>query len=191
MNALGAKFSRYLHWSYSEAPFPELEPGKFNFTLCDQYVLDFFAVRNAQTALINFDAAPGWLHVGGNLDGPLRDPSGVELGQWISRILSWYTKGGFHDPRTNTSYKSPHHLDWRNYEVLNEPDLKRYVCDRGHPLQCVQEYTRLYDGIVSVLQREHPEFDLHALSMSSIDDVWVDYFFNGSNHAEGASNIQK
>ena len=185
MNSLGATFTRYLHWSASEAPFPELEPGIFNFTLCDEYVLDFMAVRNAETALINFDAAPAWLHVGNDLAGPLGDPSGKALGEWISRILSWYTKGGFHDSRTNTTYKSAHHLSWRNYEVLNEPDLKKYLCNRNHPLQCAEEYTKLYDGIVSVLQINHPEIDLHALSMSSISDVWVDYFFNASNHAVG------
>ena len=191
MNALGATLSRYLHWSHSEAPFPELEPGKFNFTLCDQYVLDFMAVRNAQTALINFDAAPAWLHVGNDLDQPLRDSSGKGLGEWISRILSWYTKGGFHDSRTNITYTSPHRLKWRNYEVLNEPNLKRYVCHRSHPpLRCAQEYTKLYDGIVSVLQVDHPELDLHALSMSKVDTVWVDYFFNASNHAPGTKPPQ-
>ena len=41
------------------------------------------------------------------------------------------------------------------------------------------------DGIVSVLQVDHPELDLHALSMSGIDSVWVEYFFNASNHAVG------
>ena len=47
------------------------------------------ACNNAEDSVINFDAAPAWLHEGKDLGKPLRDPTGRELGEWISRILSW------------------------------------------------------------------------------------------------------
>ena len=119
MGSLGAKLVRYLHWSHSQAPFPELEEGNFNFTLADQYVTDFMACKNAEDSVINFDAAPAWLHVDKDLGKPLRDPTGRELGEWISRIVSWYTKGGFTDTRTGKKYTSNFQYRWRNYEVLN------------------------------------------------------------------------
>jgi hypothetical protein len=306
MDQLGAKLVRYLHWSHSQAPFPEKEEGVFNWTLTDQYVDDFMKCKNAQDSVINFDAAPAWLHENADLNKPLRDPTGTEVGEWISRIVSWYTKGGFTDKRTGKVYKSLHHFQWRNYEVLNEPNLKRYMgasrtngtralCKGGadscamisEPLDlyysgtysgggrpaitsqadceaaclldqtCVQmtwapanaktkygacvlyssistsqihttvsvksstkcahnekdpatcaafsgnvpayeEYTRIYDGIAAVLTRDHPELQLHAVSLAQsgglaqdnlaavYDDHWFSYFFNATNHAPGA-----
>ena len=58
MDKLGAKLVRYLHWSSSQAPFAELEEGKFNFTKMDEYVLDFLACKNAPGSVMNFDAGP-------------------------------------------------------------------------------------------------------------------------------------
>ena len=52
------------------------------------YQADFMACNNAEDSVINFDAAPSWLHEGGDLSRPLRDPTGRELGEWISRIVS-------------------------------------------------------------------------------------------------------
>eukprot|EP01052_Picozoa_sp_SAG31_P027035 SAG31_NODE_2497_length_5598_cov_3.904710_5_plen_452_part_00 len=312
IDKLGAKLVRYLHWSHSQAPFPELAEGVFNFTLTDQYVLDFMACKNAVGSVMNFDAAPCWLHEGHDCAKPLRDPTGVELGEWISRIISWYTKGGFTDKRTGKVYTSPHKLAWENYEVLNEPNLKRYlsttptaaaggnttnpICRGGCAMvtvlggyyhgpsyviqktllsqasceagclantECVQmtwapkhagsqcvfydridkrimkpkdndpvvakvkcdahkkpsapqcapfspggggamvpnyvRYTQLYDGIVSVLSRDHPELNITALCLAQgggkdsqgsneamiYDDDWFTYFFNASNHKLG------
>ena len=127
IDKLGAKLVRYLHWSHSQAPFPEQVEGVFNFTLTDEYVMDFMACKNAVGSVMNFDAAPCWLHQDKDCSKPLRDPTGTELGEWISRIISWYTKGGFTDKRTGKEYHSPHHLAWENYEVLNEPNLKGYL----------------------------------------------------------------
>ena len=127
MDKLGAKLVRYLHWSHSQAPFAELQEGVFNFTTMDEYVLDFMACKNAEDAVMNFDAGPCWLHEGADCGKPLRDATGVEYGQWISRIIGWYTKGGFTDQRSGKHYSSPHNFTWTNYEVLNEPNLNKYL----------------------------------------------------------------
>ena len=72
-------------------------------------------------------APPCWLHRNGDCNAPFRDSTGTEFGEWISRIISWYTKGGFTDKRTNKVYTSNHHFNWTNYEVLNEPNLERFL----------------------------------------------------------------
>ena len=118
MDKLGAKLVRYLHWSSSQAPFAELEEGVFNFTKMDEYVLDFLACKNAPGSVMNFDAGPCWLHEGADCAKPLRDSTGKEYGEWISRIISWYTKGGFTDTRSGKKYTSPHRFKWENYEIL-------------------------------------------------------------------------
>lgn len=125
MNRLGANLVRYLHWSHSQAPFPEQKEGVFNFELADEYVLDFMACKNAQDSVINFDAAPAWLHEGGDARKPLRDPSGRELGEWISRILSWYTKVSSQISRLSSlrNYTPLHALPGRVYRQADGEGL--------------------------------------------------------------------
>ena len=41
--------------------------------------------------------------------------------------LGRYTKGGFTDQKTARKYTSPHHFKWENYEILNEPNLAKYM----------------------------------------------------------------
>ena len=57
-----------------------MQEGVFNFSLMDEYVLDFMACKNAEGSVMNFDAPPCWLHTGASCENPLRDPSGKELG---------------------------------------------------------------------------------------------------------------
>ena len=53
------------------------------------------------------------------LDLRLRDATGTELGCWLSKIVSWYTKGGF-----DAKHRSAYHYAWRHFEVFNEPHHK-------------------------------------------------------------------
>jgi hypothetical protein len=57
-------------------------------------------------------------------------------------------------------------------------------------------YTQLYDGIVSVLAKDHPELAISALCLAQgvrgtelktavYNDNWFSYFFNASNHKAG------
>eukprot|EP00747_Dinoflagellata_sp_TGD_P115601 gnl/TRDRNA2_/TRDRNA2_172196_c0_seq16.p1 gnl/TRDRNA2_/TRDRNA2_172196_c0~~gnl/TRDRNA2_/TRDRNA2_172196_c0_seq16.p1 ORF type:complete len:589 (+),score=46.55 gnl/TRDRNA2_/TRDRNA2_172196_c0_seq16:73-1839(+) len=196
MCTLGTKMVRYLHWGAPPpgAPFPEMTEGVFNFTHTDEYVLDFMQCPNAEDSVINFDmwGGPKWLHWNNSNDYALRDPTGVEFGEWISRIVSWYTKGGFTDSRTGRVYKSGHYFNWTNYEVMNEPNLQPYMSHfvnesnmSGPLLPPWAAYTRLYDGIAGVLRRDHPELKLHALSLASINADWTTYFFDEANHVAG------
>jgi len=46
--------------------------------------------------------------------GP-RDPSGLQAGQYFSRIISWYTKGNFTD-ELGVLHRSGHHYRWKHCE---------------------------------------------------------------------------
>lgn len=46
--------------------------------------------------------------------GP-RDPSGLQAGRYFSRILGWYTKGGFTD-ELGVLHRSGHHYRWKHCE---------------------------------------------------------------------------
>ena len=95
---------------------------------------------------------PCWLHAKGDCAEPLRDPSGTELGEWLSRIIGWYTKGGFTDTRSGKAYRSDHHFKWSNYEVLNEPNLQRFL--RATPnVPAYVRYTELYVRYPTFAQR--------------------------------------
>ena len=49
------------------------------------------------------------------------DPTGVDAGNYFSRIISWYTKGGFVD-ELGVKHVSNYSYAWKYWEVLNEVD---------------------------------------------------------------------
>ena len=129
--------------------------------------------RGANTAGSKWGASGGGGGGGSGADGPYpsigpRDPSGVEAGDYFSRIVSWYTKGGLTD-EAGVWHPSGHHFKWTNWEVLNEVDssspllcLKLLNADgkTQNLTECAVRYTRFYDGVVGVLQRDHADLGL-------------------------------
>jgi hypothetical protein len=103
MAQLGAHNVRYLHWTAAGAPLPEAVEGQWDSAACDEYVSSFMAAPNAQTAVVNFNW-PSWLHSGNSSRNELRDLTGAELGRWLSKTVSWYTKGGF-DAKHRSPYR--------------------------------------------------------------------------------------
>eukprot|EP01044_Picomonas_judraskeda_P001748 COSAG03_NODE_110_length_12523_cov_61.863731_9_plen_95_part_00 len=51
----------------------------------------------------------------------------------------------------------------------------------------IASYTRIYDGITSVLHRDHPQLVFSAMCWAGIDPASTEYFMNVSNHAAGTS----
>ena len=53
-------------------------------------------------------------------------------------------------------------------------------------LLCARRYTEIFDGIVTVLKRDHPQLLFTGLVLAMPDcsntDTWFDYFLNASNH---------
>ena len=191
---LNSSMVRYLHWD----PFPALSypapsppncsgaGASWDFSLIDPLVRDFMAASGCGDkpagCVFNFSPLPAWMLDG---SGP-RDHSGAEAGEYYSRIVGWYTKGGFTD-ECGVQRTSGLNFRWAVWEVLNEVDY-------GSPMQCpsptlpdcAANYTRVYDGIVRVLRRDHPELAFSALVLAMEppeEDFWWTTFLNASNHA--------
>ena len=53
-------------------------------------------------------------------------------------------------------------------------------------LECARKYTDIYDGIVTVLHRDHPQLQFTGLVLAMPDcadaEIWLRYFLNASNH---------
>jgi len=91
---LGADHIRYLHWDPFSISYPEptppgnATPGKtsWDFSAIDPLVEDFMAASAGHDSVINFAPIARWMH---NAGGFL-DPTGVQAGEYFSRIISWY-----------------------------------------------------------------------------------------------------
>ena len=77
-------------------------------------------------------------------------------------------------------------------EVLNEVDAGEsgthcvsLNSSKSAPL-CARKYTEIYDGIVTVLHRDHPQLQFTGLVTAWPDcagsEAWFRYFLNASNH---------
>ena len=190
---LGADHIRYLHWDgVGTACWPEPTPptnGKtsWDFSGIDPYVVDFMEASQGHDSVINFAPVATWMT---NKTGYI-DPTGVQAGEYFSRIISWYTKGGFID-ELGVKHVSNHSYAWKYWEVLNEVDAGESGThcsslnnSAAAPL-CAEKYTSIYDGIVTVLHRDHPELHFTGLVTAWPDcagsEAWFRYFLNASNH---------
>ena len=193
---LNASMVRYLHWdpfvalSFPARLAPNCSAGgagaSWNFSLIDPLVEDFMAASGCGESptgcVFNFSPLPAWMLDGG---GP-RDHSGAEAGEYFSRIVSWYTKGGFVD-ECGLQRSSGFRFRFATWEVLNEVDYSSPMqCPSPTLPACAANYTRVYDGIVRVLRRDHPELAFSALVLAMEppeEDFWFTTFLNASNHA--------
>ena len=189
---LGADHVRYLHWDPFALSYPLPGPpvhGKttWDFTGIDPYVDDFMSASEGHDSVINFAPMYRW---GVNESGFV-DPTGVQAGEYFSRIISWYTKGGFVD-ELGAKHVSNHSYTWKYWEVLNEVDAGSSgthcssLNNSAMAPTCVKRYTDIYDGIVTVLHRDHPDLQFTGLVLAFPDcagsEEWFRYFLNASNH---------
>ena len=89
---------------------------------------------------------------------------------------------------------SNHSYDWKYWEVLNEVDAgssgthcqSLNTSDPSKALECARKYTAIYDGIVTVLHRDHPQLQFTGLVLAWPDcagsEQWFRHFLNASNH---------
>jgi len=197
---LGVDYPRAAAWF----PFPrlsvaELEPPangvtSWDFAQMDPWVADFFAATAGHPVQMNFSTIPQWMFTtdkavaypqnpeeiaqkyGGGTQ--LRDPQLKELTEYFTRLLQWYTKGGFVD-EYGKPHRSGHHFRFDNWEVLNEPDVEHHLSP--------QEYTRIYDAVVSALRRVDPQMTFCGLSLSDpgLEPEYFEYFLDPRNHRPG------
>jgi Glycosyl hydrolases family 39 len=202
---LNADYVRFVPWyPYPRLAVAELEPphdGKtsWDFSLIDPLMLDFFEATKGHPAILNFSTQPAWMFktdrpvsypsnpdqvtwtysgYSGPPDKGLVDATGRQLAEYYSRIVSWYTNGGFTD-ESGRFHKSGFHFDIPYWEVFNEPDGFEH-----NPTP--EQYTRWYDAIVTAIRKVSPKTKFVGLALSGYTDAkWFEYFLNPRNHQPG------
>ena len=201
LHELGADYVRYVPWlPYPKQAVAELEPPKdgktsWNFSYIDPTLEDFMKATEGHSVVMNFSTIPAWMY---KTDKPvtypadpnqvfwdytqgseLRDPSMKELADYYSRLLSWYTKGGFND-EYGKWHESGHHYKIAYWEMLNEIDFEHHWTP--------QQYTKFYDVVTAAMLKVDPNLKFMALALAapSKDPEMFEYFLNPANHHGGA-----
>jgi hypothetical protein len=126
---------------------------------------------------VNYPNDPDQVYWDYNQGTELKDSSLLELSGYFARVFSWYTQGGFTD-ELGKYHQSGHYYKIPYWEVLNEPDLEHNFS--------VQQYTRIYDAVVSVLRKISPSTQFVGMSLAfSNDPEWFEFFLNAKNHLPG------
>jgi hypothetical protein len=197
---LGADYVRYVPWlPYPRLAVAELEPPtpkgtSWDFSLIDPMTRDFMEATEGHPTVVNFSTIPAWLF---KSDKPvacpsdpnqlvwdytqgseLRDPSGRELGDYYSRLVSWYVNGGFTD-ENGVRHESGHHYSLPVWEVLNEPEWEHSMTP--------EQYTARYDAIVEAIRRVSPRTRFMGMALGGPRDSprFFEYFLNPANHRPG------
>jgi len=197
---LGCDMVRYVPWlPYPKLSVAELEPPKdgktsWDFSLIDPMTEDFMQATAGHSVMLNFSTIPEWMfktprevnyphdpdqvtwdYTQGN---DLRDPSMKELVDYYTRLVSWYTVGGFKD-EYGVPHNSSHHYKFDYWEVFNEIDLERKMTP--------QQYTQRYDAVVEGLHRVAPDMKFAGLALGypSHGQDYFEYFLNHAHHKPG------
>jgi hypothetical protein len=184
----------YPQWAVAEITAPTKDKTSWNFTAIDPMTKDFLNATEGHPTVMNFSTIPAWLF---KTDKPvtypadpakpvwdytqgteLVDPSGKALGDYFSRLVSWYTKGGFTD-ENGVEHKSGYHYKFPIWEILNEPDFEHSTTP--------QQYTERYDIIAAAIHKVSPEtkFMGIAMAMPGKQPEYFEYFLNPKNHKPG------
>jgi len=195
---LGADYVRYVPWF----PYPKLvvaelaapDSGKtsWDFSLIDPMTIDFFDATKGHSIIMNFSTTPQWMYktdkpvpyakdpnqvdwdYGGGTQ--LRDTTMKELTDYYTRLVSWYTKGGFTD-EMGKYHKSGYYYEIPYWEVFNEPDYEH----NNTP----QTYTKKYDAMVTAIHKVSPNTKFVGLALAFEKPEWFEYFLNPANHKPG------
>eukprot|EP01102_Stenamoeba_stenopodia_P022766 TRINITY_DN9617_c0_g1_i1.p1 TRINITY_DN9617_c0_g1~~TRINITY_DN9617_c0_g1_i1.p1 ORF type:complete len:634 (-),score=146.63 TRINITY_DN9617_c0_g1_i1:62-1906(-) len=176
---------------------PAVQGTSWDFTLIDPLMEDFLNATQPNNAdkksIINFSTIPQWMFNAPEVWYPedpnqvfwsyeqgteLLDQTGLTLGNYYKRLVSWYVNGGFSD-EYGVYHSSGYNYNITHWEVLNEVESEHSMT--------VQQYTARYDAIVSGIREAAPwmKFVGLALCCPSGELDWFEYFLNKSNHAPG------
>lgn len=196
---LGADMVRFVPWfPYPHMAVAELKPPTttetfWDFSKVDPMMEDFMKATEGHTVLPNFSTIPDWMFVtdkpvsvpedpnqvfwGYNQGTQLRDTTFKEVADYFVRLFGWYTQGGFTD-ELGKFHRSGHHYKIPYWEVLNEPDLEHQFTP--------EEYTRLYDVVVSALKKVSPDTKFVGLALAyETNPNWFEYFLDPAHHTHG------
>jgi len=196
LRSLGADYVRYVPWyPYPKLVVAELEAPtatktSWDFSLIDPMTEDFFAATKGHTTILNFSTIPAWMFktpepvpyppdpntvdVNYRARTALRDLSLRELTGYYSRLVSWYTQGGFTD-ELGLRHESGHHYKIDYWEVFNEME--------HHPTP--KQYAEQYDAVVEAIRKVSPDTKFVALATGEADVKMFEYFLDHSHHHAG------
>ncbi len=199
---LGCDYVRLQPW----VPYPKLavaeldapHDGKtsWDFSNIDPYVADFMQAMQGHSTIWDFSTIPQWMyktpkpvpypsdpneitwHYAEGTE--LRDPSMKEVVDYYTRLVSWYTQGGFTD-EFGKWHASGHHYKIDYWEVLNEED------EHFEHHMSVQEYTAFYDAVVTAIDAVDPRIKFVGLALAAptFHPEYFEYFLNHQNHKPG------
>jgi hypothetical protein len=201
LHDLGADYVRYVPWlPYPRMAVAELEPPKdgktsWDFAHIDPMLDDFMKATEGHSVILNFSTLPAWLfktaapvtypadpnqpywdYTQGNEP---RDPSMKEFGEYYSRLLSWYIKGGFKD-EFGKWHASGHHYKIAYWELLNEIEAEHHWTP--------EQYTKFFDVVSAAMLKIDPNLRFMALALAdpSHHPEMFEYFLNPAHHSGGA-----
>jgi hypothetical protein len=121
-----------------------------------------------QTTILQLtgNSPPWWFFNPNRTEGGFADPTGRTAGEYFSRVLDWYMKGGMTDELGEYHY-SGHNYTFGWLEILNEVDLNQaiYIESAGCGWHCanrtkllanVRRYIAFYDGVAMAVRANHP-----------------------------------
>jgi hypothetical protein len=200
LHALGADYVRYVPWlpyprqAVAELALPVNGNTSWDFSHIDPTLDDFMKATEGHSVILNFSTLPAWMF---KTDKPvtypddpnqvfwnytqgteLRDPSMKEAADYLARLLSWYTKGGFTD-EYGRRWNSGHHYKVPYWEVLNEIEFEH----KWTP----EQYTRFYDAVTVAMRKVDPKIQFIGLALAqpSQHPEMFEYFLNPANHQPG------
>ena len=198
LRKLGADYVRYAFWyPYPKLAVAELRPPDANQTFWDfQYidpiVEDFLSASEGHSSVLSFSTIPQWLFATPKPISYPDDPNqcfwkysqGTDLhdlkalGDYYSRLASWYTRGGFTD-ELGKFHASGHHYDIRYWEVFNEVD--------GEHDTSPEHYVERYDAVAQAVLKVAPDMKFVGLALSAPSDnaQTFEYFLDPKNHKPG------
>ena len=199
LKALKVDYLRYMsYFTFPKLSVAALYPPKdgktsWDFSLMDPLVLDIFKATEGHPTMMTFNTVPAWMFKRtqpvsypedpnaqlplGEMQGTeLADDSAQQVADYYARLFSWYTQGGFTD-ELGKYHKSGYHFDIPWWEVLNEPDAELKLSP--------ENYTKLYDKVVTAIRKISPKTKFVGLSMASSTPDKLEYFLNPKNHEPG------
>jgi hypothetical protein len=126
-----------------------------------------------------YPADPNLEEWGYNAGTELKDATGQQIGQYYKRLFQWYTKGGFTD-ELGMKFSSPHHYDFKYWEVLNEPEVEHFL----NPTL----YNTIYDATVSEIHKVDPSVKFVGASLMRLKEITPDFmetFLDPKKHKPG------
>ena len=200
LHALGADYVRYVPWlPYPRQAVAKLAPPangntSWDFSHIDPTLDDFMKATEGHSVILNFSTLPAWMF---KTDKPvtypddpnqvfwnytqgteLRDPSMKEAADYLARLLTWYTKGGFTD-ENGKRWNSGHHYKVPYWEVLNEIEFEHNWTPK--------QYTRFYDAVIVAMRKVDPKIQFIGLALAqpSQHPEMFEYFLNPAHHQAG------